>query len=398
MVALFITLLFSSGLGFYNHTVVLQALVLERGFSVTMASTAVSIFFLCSGLIGLQVAASLEKHDIRLVICTGAVLASASLFSIGLVTQEWQVFLAYAVFGVGFAASGLLPATTLVTRWFEERRAIALSVASTGLSVGGIVVTPASALLLEQLGLTFSTRLFALVYLLGTVPLTLIILRSYPGDIGLQIDGGIEDADNHWVPSGTDYRDAIREKYFWGLSISYLFLMLAQVGGIAHQFGLLSEKLEPELAVAALSVIPAASILGRLAGGVFVDRFGTGIFSLVMMLLQFIALLSLGLADSIPVFLISLALFGITIGNLLMLQPLLIAEVYGQISYSRIYGLSNLLTTFGVALGPFLLGYIYSSDSSYIHAYVIASLAGLAGFIIYLTVKHLTDKSSQQKE
>jgi MFS family permease len=131
---------------------------------------------------------------------------------------------------------------------------------------------------------------------------------------------------------------------------------------------------------------------------VFVDRFGTGIFSLVMMLLQFIALLSLGLADSIPVFLISLALFGITIGNLLMLQPLLIAEVYGQISYSRIYGLSNLLTTFGVALGPFLLGYIYSSDSSYVHAYVIASLAGLAGFIIYLTVKHLTDKSSQQKE
>ncbi|MDP7577694.1 MAG: hypothetical protein QGH99_12090, partial [Pseudomonadales bacterium] len=63
VVALFITLLFSSGLGFYNHTVVLQALVLERGFSVTMASTAVSIFFLCSGLIGLQVAASLEKHD-----------------------------------------------------------------------------------------------------------------------------------------------------------------------------------------------------------------------------------------------------------------------------------------------------------------------------------------------
>ena len=75
------------------------------------------------------------------IVCGGALIATLALFSIRFVTSDWQVMLAYSFFGVGFAASGLLSATTLVTRWFAEKRALALSIASTGLSVGGIIVT-----------------------------------------------------------------------------------------------------------------------------------------------------------------------------------------------------------------------------------------------------------------
>ena len=50
---LFVILAFSSGLGFYNHAVFIQALADSNRYSITAASAAVSVFFLVSGVAGL---------------------------------------------------------------------------------------------------------------------------------------------------------------------------------------------------------------------------------------------------------------------------------------------------------------------------------------------------------
>lgn len=382
VITLFVTLTFCSGLGFYNHAVILQALVNEKGLSVEIASSAVSLFFLSSGLVGLWVAGMLDRYDVRIVICAGACLAGIALFSIRFVTDEWQVMLAYSLFGVGFAASGLLPATTLVTRWFAKKRALALSIASTGLSVGGIAITPASALLITAKGIDYSVTLFALIYVLGVVPLACLFLKSRPADIGLQIDGAKMD-DNSPGATGTLFKDAARSRYFWGLSLAYVFLMMAQVGALAHQYGLVGEHLTGRTAALALGIIPVASIVGRLAGGFLLDRISASKFALTMMVLQSVSLLILSQVTSTWAFVAGLGLFGISVGNLLMLQPLLIATTYGQQDYSRIYGLSNMMTTIGIAFGPLILGLIYASNNSYSLSYLTASAAGLMGYGIY---------------
>ncbi|MFT7246550.1 MAG: MFS family permease [Candidatus Azotimanducaceae bacterium] len=382
VMTLFVTLIFCSGLGFYNHAVILQALVSEKGLSVEIASSAVSLFFLSSGLVGLWIAGMLDRHDVRIVICAGAGLAGVALFSIRFVTSEWQVMLAYSLFGVGFAASGLLPATTLVTRWFAKKRALALSIASTGLSVGGVVITPASALLITAKGIDYSVTLFALVYVLGVVPLACLFLKSRPADIGLQIDG-VKMDENSPKTSSTLFKDAARSRYFWGLSLAYVFLMMAQVGALAHQYGLVGEHLTGRAAALALGVIPIASIVGRLAGGFLLDRISASKFALTMMILQSVSLLGLSQVTSTWAFVAGLGLFGISVGNLLMLQPLLIATTYGQQDYSRIYGLSNMMTTIGIAFGPLILGLIYASNNSYSLSYLTASAAGLVGYGIF---------------
>lgn len=382
VITLFITLTFCSGLGFYNHAVTLQALVSEKGLSIEIASSAVSIFFLASGVVGLWIASLLDRYDVRFIVCAGALIAAAALFSIRFVSNEWQVMLAYSFFGVGFAASGLLSATTLVTRWFSAKRALALSIASTGLSVGGIVITPASALLIAEKGIDYSVTIFALAYLLGVIPLSLLYLKSRPADIGLQIDGAKLEGDAP-PATGVLFKDVLRSRYFWGLSLAYVFLMMAQVGALAHQYGLVGEHLTGQTAAFALGVIPIASIIGRLAGGFLLDRFPAPNFALSMMLLQSVALFGLSQVTSTWAFVLGLALFGISVGNLLMLQPLLIASTFGQQHYGRIYGLSNMLTTFGIAAGPLLLGVIYAGTGRYSFAYLTASAAGVLGYLIY---------------
>lgn len=383
VIALFIVLTFCSGLGFYNHAVTLQALVNEKQLSVELASTAVSIFFLSSGVVGMVIASLLDKHDVRLVITGGALLAAVALVSIRFITSDWQILLAYSLFGVGFAASGLLSATTLITRWFAKKRALALSIASTGLSVGGIVITPGSALLIEAIGIDGSVVIFALLYLVGVIPLTWMLLVSWPADIGLTQDGGKLNPEITFEPTGTSFTDAVKQTYFWAISIAYVFIMLAQVGALAHQYGLVAEHLSGEQAALALGVIPITSIIGRLVGGVLLTHFSARPFTLGMMLLQTGSLLMLSQTTDLIGFIAGLALFGVSVGNLLMLQPLLIAETYGQKAYGRIYGLSNMLTTFGIALGPLILGLIYAEKGFYSASYLAASLAGLAGFVVY---------------
>ena len=54
----------------------------------------------------------------------------------------------------------------------------------------------------------------------------------------------------------------------------------------------------------------------------------------------------------------SIVLFGATIGNILMLQPLLIAERFGVRDYPRIYSRAQLFGLVGTAGGPLLLGLV----------------------------------------
>ena len=382
--SLFVILTFCSGLGFYNHAVLLQALVNERGLSVGIASSAVSVFFLASGVSGIWIASLLERLDAKLVIAGGALVASSALLSIRFVSNDWQLLIAYGLFGVGFAASGLISSNTLVTRWFAAKRALALSIASTGLSVGGIVLTPASALLIQAKGIDFSVTVFALAYLIGVVPIALFFIKSRPADVGLQIDGA---ALKHAAPSintDTSYSGAISDRFFWGVTFAFMCLMMAQVGSLAHQYGLVAEHLSGEQAALALSVIPATSIIGRLVGGALLDRFSPVRFTLVMMLVQSTALFSLSQVTQAWAFILGLGLLGVSVGNLLMLQPLLLAKAFGIQHFSRIFGLSNMLTTIGIAVGPLALGLLYSTYGSYDPAYLTMSAAGIFGFAIFV--------------
>ena len=381
--ALFVILAFSSGLGFYNHSVVLQALASEKGFAITMASTAVSIFFMASGVAGIFIAALLEKYDVRLVVSGGAILASVCLGSIGAVTTEGQLFVLYTLFGIGFCASGLLPATTLVARWFHTQRARALAIASTGLSVGGIIVTPASATLIESQGMVVASPILGLAYLLGVLPLGLLVLRSWPTDLGLDAAGTDIANPVSAAALGMTFQQATRDSYFWCLSLAYIFVMLAQVGGIAHQYGLVSEQMRGRDAALALGVLPLFSIIGRLAGGALLERLNARNFTVTMMLLQGLSLACMGYFVNPAGLLLGLALFGITVGNLLMLQPLLLASRYGLIQYSRIYAVSNLLTMIGIAVGPVAMGFLFSAAGTYSLAYLAAAASSLLACLIF---------------
>ena len=380
--AVFVILAFTSGLGFYNASVILSQAVEELEVSTGSVSLATGVFFGVSGLSGFLLSRRMDTVDLRWFYLSGAAVGAVALYGLRWVDSVAELYVFFTVFGMSFAMAGLVPSTTLVTRWFSRRRAVALSVASTGLSMGGIPITPVAARIIADRNLGGAGPILALAWLVGIVPITLLAIRSRPGDKGLQPDNDPTPSTPRAVPGAT-FSQASRTRFFRGMCGAYALIFLAQVGGMAHLFNLVRERVDTDTAATAISVLAATSVIGRLAGGVIVLRLPPKSLTAGLTLLQAAALVWISQAETKAALLVGACVFGLSVGNLLMLQPLLLAEAFGVKAYSRIYSLNQLFSTIGVAGGPAVLGALHDL-ADYRWAFAIAAMANVVGLGVLL--------------
>jgi MFS family permease len=376
----FLVLTVTSGLGFYGLAVYLNAFSRERDWPVASISLATTVFFIVGGVVGVAVARIIARRDVRIVMVAGGVLGGASLFVLGRVDEKWQLYVVYSVLAAGFASAGLVPATTVVTRWYHRRRSVALSVASTGLSVGGIVITPVAKWLIDREGLESATPVLAAVWVVGIVPLALWLVRPDPARLGWLPDGDRVRPDVVApAPSGVRYGEAVRTRFYVGVTAGYLLVLGSQVGAIQQLVKLVEERTDPDTAAVATIALAGMSVAARLAGGRIVPRLPMIGFTSALAVTQGAAMVAIAYANRTVALLVAILLFGATVGNILMLQPLLIAERFGVIDYPRIFSRSQFFTTFGVAGGPLLLGWLYDHAGGYRTSYLVAAGCSLVG-------------------
>jgi MFS family permease len=268
-------------------------------------------------------------------------------------------------------------------------------VASTGLSVGGIIITRQLAKVVDEHGMPSITPWLGLLWAIVIVPTALLLVKPSPEQRGLLPDGDEPDHDPATPSAGTtDVRtapavtgassaEARATRFFRLMTLSYVFVMLAQVGALAHQNKLASDRVSNSLGALAVSVTAGASVVGRLAGGVIVLRMPSRWLATALIGVQCGALTLMAHAYSREGILLASLLFGLCVGNLLMLQPLLIAEAYGVREYARIYGSSQLVTTVGVASGPVLLGFL-QDHYDYEVAYMAAAAASVVALVLFV--------------
>ncbi len=377
--AIFFTLSITSGLGFYNASVILRAAVDELDTTVSAVSGATALFFGISGLTGFVLARVMDRVDIRWFYVAGGISGSVALLGLRWVDSVPKLYLFFGLFGISFAAGGLVPGTTLIARWFSRRRSVALSIASSGLSFGGIALTPFAARLIENRSLSGAGPWMALAWLLGVLPVAVWLLRSNPSELGLEPDG--DPTPPTPIPiAGATFGAATATRFFRFLSVTYAMVFLAQVGALAQLFNLVAERVDSGTAATALSTLAFASVAGRLAGGLVVTRISTRSLTAALVLVQALALSLVAVSDSTAALIASSALFGLSVGNLLMLQPLILAETFGVREYSRIYSLNQLIGTLGVAGGPFLLG-VLRDGFDYRVSFLVAAGLNVVGFV-----------------
>jgi predicted MFS family arabinose efflux permease len=395
--AIGIVLTITSGLGFYNLSVLLDAFVRERAFPVALASGATACYFVGSAVGGVIAGWLIDRIDPRIVIIVSAVLSALLLAGLGLIYAPVQLYLFHLLFGLCYGCGGIIPNITTLARWFEARRSLAISIASTGLSLGGIVITPASAFLIDHHGIAGAAPWLALTLLIGMVLPTAFVVRPSPQAMGLVPDGmapGPGAAPIAAAPRAT-FAEARRSRFFAGVATSYFFVMGAQVGAIAHIYRLAKTGGGADIAPLAVALLAAASVCGRLAGGWILLKVPARSFTLVLFFQQAAALVVLAVAAGKGTLLFGVVIFGLAMGNILMMQPLLLAEAFGTQSFGRIYAASNLISVPGVAGGPALLGIAFTVTGGYALPYFGAAAASLLGIAILLFAGLARTRSSK---
>jgi MFS family permease len=383
--AVFFLFVTSAGFGFYGLAIYLDAITDEQGFSTSSVSLATSVFFLISAIVGRLMAGPIERGHTRSLVVAGGVMCGLSLAALGQVTAVWQLYVVYVFFAIGFALSGIIPGTTLVTRWFHARRSVALAVASTGLSVGGLTLTQLASWWIDRNGLADATPWLGGLFIVF-VTLAAVFMWPDPEARGQRPDGGVVDAadpDDAPAPfTGASYDQAVSSRFFWTTTAAFFLTMAAQVGAIAHVANLGTDRVDRATGALAVLALALASVIFRLIGGVVASRVPLAAYTAALAAAQGVSMVLLAEAGTRPAIVATAFFMGATVGNLLMLQALLVAEAFGVVAYARIFSLNQLLVTFGVALGPFLLGAL-EDTVSYRLSYWVAGALSVAGSIVF---------------
>jgi MFS family permease len=378
-----------AGLAFYGLSVYLRAFTDERGLSIAAVSGATAVSYALSGLIGMLVARRVTRSDPRPLIVVGAVASAAALAGLGRASESWHVYVLYSVLGCATALNSLVIGTTLVTRWFHRRRGTALAIAISGLTAGGLVVAPIASAWIDDLGLSGAMPRLAWLYLALALPFPLLVLRPDPSDLGLRPDGDAAPTraggpDPPTSPSWR-YEDAVRSRAFLAITATLVFSQLAQVGGIAQLFNAVSSRVDEPTGRLCLMLVTSFGLVGRLAGGPMAHWLGTRRFALACYGAQGFGWLAVGLATTRGSLIAASILTGLTVGNTLLLHPLLLSEYFGPADYARIYAFSQLFVTIGVAGGPFVLGWAHDVAGGYTAAFVLAAVSAGLGALSFLT-------------
>jgi MFS family permease len=382
--ACFVVATFAWGLGFYGHGVYLAELQRTRGWPTSLMSTATTMYYFTGSMLVVYVADILQRLGPRLMLAAGACCFSLALVGLAYISEPWQLFAVYLMMAVGwmFASAGAL--TNVAGLWFFQKRGLAISLALTGASFGGIIITPAMVAAISHWGFTAAMLGMAVVTFVVLFAAIFICIGSPPSLLKPHT-GANPDLNK---PAGDVWtrKRALRSLQFWTMTMPFALGIGAQVGFLVHQIAFLSPKIGGlQAASYAVAVTTVLAILGRLAVGMVIDRLNQRVVSAVSFSSQAVALLIMMNSDNVVVLFLACALFGFSVGNLITLPSLIIFREFGATSFGLLVGLSIAINGVIYAFGPGAVGWLRDFSGTYTASFTMCvGLQLLAAAIILI--------------
>jgi MFS family permease len=382
----------SSGIGFYGHGVILDPLRNAHGWSKATISTAITLYFLFTGIFGLLIGRKIDKYGPKWFLVIGSLVMGSGFVFLSRISATWQLYAIYLFLAVGFSSTSLIPVNTLITNWFIRKRGFAMSLTNTGLSMGGIVLVPLAVYMISDWGLQVALPVLGAIFCVVIIPTALFFIKRRPSDLNQFPDGTPPDdpgAQRSASPLNVETqmrvwtrRQAVRTVTFWAIVVAFLMALGGQIAFLVHQVSFLSRYLGTAGAATAVSLTAGASIAGRLFLGTFVDRCDKRYVTMVCFLIQGVAVLALANYNHVVLLYLGTFAFGLTMGSIIMMQSLITGECFGLKSFATVSGIAGLFTMSGAAFGPMLAGYIYDVTDSYRMAFMIFAVLSILAMVV----------------
>lgn len=397
--AALVTLTLTMGATFHSFGVFVRPISEELGLSRADANMSVILFSLGGAVWAPILGKMLDRLPIQRVMLACAVLMGASLATLGL---SRSLLLSAVVLAVPLAIAvqcNVISANLLVARWFTVHRGRAMAIALFGMSLAGIVVTPAIALGVERTdwrqtlvvaGVVLGLALFALA----------LFMRDRPGPNDVETATPPESQATQAAP-GADAKPLtavalLTMPAFWAIGLAtaatlgFTSAVMVTLVPLAEGTGV-----GPTQAATLIAVLSGAGLVGGFVAAWIGDRVDRVLLlACLYMLVGGVAALFL-VSQSFNLLVLGATLLGLSTGVASPVYHALIADRFGPASFGTAYGLMSLLMTVGGAIATRFAGEVFDSTGAYDGLFVTIIIAEVIAAALMFGVLALKPANAQ---
>ncbi|HET8932485.1 MAG TPA: MFS transporter [Polyangiales bacterium] len=384
----FVMAMISWGLGFYGTGLYLAYLVGERGFAISAVSGGITAYFWLSALMIMTCGPLIDRAGPRLSVSIGAVAMVLAVSAIAHVTAVWQFYAALGLMAVAWTTMTSSAINTILAPWFLRKRGVALSLALTGASFGGIAVVP----LVTASANAYGQRNGMMLAAAGCGAIAMLVAwRCFvpdPSRVGQFPDGdpaplpraAAADSSTAWP-----LRRVLSTPAFLSICISFSIALTVQVGFLTHQISMLQPALGAQRAAWAVGLTTISAVLGRLVAGAlmdFVERRALCALNFMSQVLGLLLLASAHRGERASLTYAACVLCGLSVGNAITFSGLLIQREFPPEQFNRVNRLSVGIGQICYACGPLLMGFMRELSGGYEKPLYISAAVGTSSAII----------------
>jgi len=146
----------------------------SKGWPVAMISSAITAHFLIGAALIVYLPEAHRSIGLAQTTIIGAVLAGAGIVAWSVASAPWQLFVAAAISGSGWAATSGAAINAMVAPWFDRDRPKAIGLAFNGASIGGVMFPPLLILLIAKIGVEAAAVAVGIAMPLVIIPLSIL--------------------------------------------------------------------------------------------------------------------------------------------------------------------------------------------------------------------------------
>ena len=391
------------GLHAYGFTVFFLPVTQELGLSRAATSLVFSLARAQGAIEGPLAGYCIDRYGPRPVIFVATLLAGIGYMLLAGVHSYTALLIVYmGIISLSYQA-GFMDATMVVANsWFIRKRALAMSLTSGSIALGGTLVTPFLAYAVHIWGWRRAAIGAGAAFLIGGLPLSLLLRRS-PESMGLLPDG--EPLAKSMDPKGSNraaeeadfsLQQTLRAHQFWLLSIATTFRVVCSSCVLIHFVpilvwrGLTEQRAAFFLAFIALLGMPAHLLIGWLG-----DRLNKPRLMATCMIIASLSVYLLFSNTAESQLWLALVLFTVVEG-LFPVTWATVGDFFGRNNFAKVRGSMSFLYMWGSVIGPVIAGAVYDRTQSY--SPLMWGLMGLcwATALIYaVLVKPISRSSSR---
>jgi cyanate permease len=381
------------GIAWLSHNVVIGSIFGTAGVlliplqdrlqvSRGLASIGVPMVIVGSAILASVAGVLAARYSLRRLLAVSGILMALAWLILAVAHSYWLFLVAYGLFlGPAMAIGGSVLPPTIVTRWFQRHRGLAIGIVH--LPVVITIMPLAASLFIDRLGVT-ALFVFLAVFAAATlIPGSLGLIEYPPGNDPHPYanETAVERNARGAVPAGRVFTvpHLLQNPRFWLLALAVGAVNTSSVTLAAHLPAMgVAWGYAPTRAAALASVMSLIGMAGSIIFGFVSDKLG-GARCLALIAFDDVILWSVLLMDlPYTARAVVIALIGMHGSGAIPAISKAMAATFGEASFSRAFGLASTATLPLTVAGVFGFGVIFQSQGSY--------ASGIVAMITYFII------------